>query len=71
VNVAGLLDEATTERIRMNEWLRKELAATGPAKPSEARLEPEPVAAGGRGASSDSRVARPKRRAKRSGGTKR
>lgn len=46
INVAGLLDDATTERIRMTEWLKGELAATRPSA-AEGRTESESVLVGG------------------------
>ena len=46
INVAGLLDQATTERIRMAEWLKGELAATRPSTPA-GRAESESALVGG------------------------
>jgi hypothetical protein len=54
INVAGLLDEASTERIRMTEWLKGELAATKPPA-VEGRTQPESVLVGG-GVAADSRT---------------
>jgi hypothetical protein len=57
VNTAGLLDEATTERVRMSEWLRNELAST----PKSSVAKSEPVLVGG----SSVDIPRPKGRAQR------